>query len=113
MDHISTRDIFNETKLLSVNQINAQIKITEVWKSQNITNYPTIWTKRNKVIKRPGLKSTNKPELMISGKSYLRSQTFYNDAAKVWNDVPVEIKKCKTLISAKKNIRKFVVTLPI
>ena len=113
MDHISTRDIFNATKLLSVNQINAQIKITEVWKSQNITNYPTIWTKRNEVIKRPGLKSTNKPELMISGKSYLQSHTFYNDAAKVWNGVPVEIKKCKTLISAKKSIKKFVLTLPI
>ena len=36
MDRINTKLIFKETNLLSVNQLNAQIKLTEVWKSQNV-----------------------------------------------------------------------------
>ena len=32
--------IFKDTKLLSVNQINAQIKLLEVWKSKNFQAYP-------------------------------------------------------------------------
>ena len=40
-DKISTKTIFNDTNLLSVNQINAQFKLTEVWKSLNVKNYPT------------------------------------------------------------------------
>ena len=50
------KQIFKETNLLSVNQINAQIKLTEVWKSQNTDSYPIEWTKREDVIKRQGLK---------------------------------------------------------
>ena len=96
-----------------MNQINAQIKITEVWKSQNIKKYPTQWIKRHDVISRAGLKSSNKLELMIKGTSCLQSQTFYNDAAKVWNGVPNDIKECKTLSAAKKRIRSNIQTLPI
>ena len=41
--------------------------------------------------------------IMIEGTSCLQSQSFYNDAAKVWNGVPNDIKECNTL-SAVKNI---------
>ena len=41
MDRTSTKTIFIETNLLSINQINAQIKLLEIWKSQNIESYPT------------------------------------------------------------------------
>ena len=104
MDHINNKVIYKESNLLSVNQINAQIKLTEVWKSINIASYPIQWTKRNEVIKREGLKSTNKPDLMIYGSSQVQSQSFINDAARVWNSAPKEIKECKTLFSAKKLI---------
>ena len=33
-------EIFKRLNLLSINQINAQIKLTEVWKSQNTVVYP-------------------------------------------------------------------------
>ena len=36
-------EIFRRLNLLSINRINAQIKLTEVWKSQNIVGYPTKW----------------------------------------------------------------------
>ena len=39
LDRINTKTIFNETKILSVNQIMAQIKLAEVWKSLNLVEY--------------------------------------------------------------------------
>ena len=113
MDHINNKVIYKETNLLSVNQINAQIKLTEVWKSLNIDSYPIKWTKQNEVMKRAGLKSTNKPDLMIYGFSQIQSQSFINDEARVWNSAPKKIKECNSLCLAKKLIRIHIQSLPI
>ena len=91
----------------------SEIKLLEVQKSQNIASYPTQWINRKDVIIRDGLKSSNKPEVVINGKSNIQSQTFINDAAKVWNNAPSVIKECTTLSSVKKQIKIFVCTLPI
>ena len=112
MDRINTKLIFKETNLLSVNQLNAQIKLTEVWKSQNVDSYPIQWTKREEVIKRSGLKSSNKPDLVINGTSLIQSNSFINDAARVWNTAPQAIKECKSIGTVKKLIRKYIVNLP-
>ena len=113
MDRINTKLIFKETNLLSVNQLNAQIKLTEVWKSQNVDSYPIQWTKREEVIKRSVLKSSNKPDLVINGTSLIQSNSFINDAARVWNTAPQAIKECKSIGTVKKLIRKYTVNLPI
>ena len=113
MDRINTKIIFKETNLLSVNQINAQIKLLEVWKSKNYDSYPIQWPNRKDQINREGLKSSNKPDLVIKGKSFLQSLTFINDAANVWNGAPSAIKDCTSLSSVKKQIKIFIQTLPI
>ena len=113
MDRINTNTIFKETNLLSVNQINAQIKLLEVWKSLNIKSYPIQWKNRKDEIKREGLKTSNKPQLVTNGKTLIQSQTFINDGANVWNKAPIVIKECKSLYAVKKQIKLFVRTLPI
>ena len=113
LDKINTRTIFNETKLLSVNQIMAQIKLAEVWKSLNLADYPIQWKCRTEVMKKAGLKTSNKPDLISSGKTNMQDSTFINDAARLWNVAPAAIKNCKTLFAAKKQIKIFVRTLPI
>ena len=40
MDKISLKILLQRIGGLSVNQINAQIKLTEIWKYNNIENYP-------------------------------------------------------------------------
>ena len=40
MDKISTEKLLTNVKMLSVNQLNAQIKITEVWKAMHDVNHP-------------------------------------------------------------------------
>ena len=39
-DQISNKSMLVKFKILSVNQMNAQIKLSEMWKSINIENYP-------------------------------------------------------------------------
>ena len=91
----------------------AQIKLTEVWKSINLKDYPTQWMSRAESMKKEGLKSTNKPDLVIKGKTAIQDSTFFNDAVRVWNMAPVEIKNCRTLHTVKKQIKTFIRTLPI
>ena len=91
----------------------AQIKLTEVWKSLNIPDYPTQWKKREDGLKKAGLKSTNKPDLIVTGKSSLQDSTFINDAARVWNSAPQAIKNCKSTSTVKKQIKIFVRSLPV
>ena len=42
-DKSSTKSILDSLNMLSFNQMNAQIKLTEAWKISNIPNYPTKW----------------------------------------------------------------------
>ena len=85
----------------------------EVWKSANYDSYPIQWLNRKDEINREGLKSSNKPDLIIKGKSYLQSQTFINDAANIWNAAPSAIKDFASLCSVTKQIKIFIQTLPI
>ena len=65
------------------------------------------------VMKKEGLKSSNKPDLVSTGKSTIQDATFINDAARVWNFAPLAIKECKTLFSVKKQIKIYTSSLPI
>ena len=113
MDRINTNVIFNDIKILSVNQMNAQIKLLEVWKSIYVNSYPLKWVTREDSIIKQGLKFTNKPDLVVNGHSKPQMQSFFNDAAVLWNLAPKQIKECKSIGTVKKCIKTFVKTLPI
>ena len=51
--------------------------------------------------------------LEIGGLLKIQSHSFINDAARVWNEAPRQIKDSMTLSSAKKHIKSYVQTLPI
>ena len=55
LDRINITIIYKEIQLLSVNQIMAQIKLTELWKSINLKDYPTQWMSRAESMKKEGL----------------------------------------------------------
>ena len=115
-DQISTRSILIKHNQLSVNQLNAQMKLCEMWKANNVSNYPT------KVFKRSvndESRSTTRSStlglgvLLESGKTAFSQQTFIYDATNAWNKAPVNIKNCVSIISAKEAIREFVKSLPV
>ena len=112
-DKISTKNLLNNINFLSVNQINVQIKITEVWKSPNLTQYPINFNKAIINNSREGLRSGASGKLNeVSGSEKLKS-SYINDGAKAWNLTPAVIKNCKSLFSAKVEIKKIVKTLPV
>ena len=115
LDRINTEVVFKNTNLLSINQLNAQIKLSEVWKSLNLQNYPTQWelVTNNEEFSARNLRSADKSLLKTVGRSKIAESTFINDAAKIWNEAPLEIKNCKSLFTAKKEIKKYIKTLPL
>ena len=51
--------------------------------------------------------------LLETGKSVNSKKTFITDGVKLWNRCPASIRQCDSLFSAKKEIKKFVNTLPV
>ena len=112
-DKISSSSILEKYNQLLVNQLNAQMKLCEMWKANNVDNYPTKVHKRNiNDESRSTTRSTTKGVLLESGNSTLSQQTFINDATKAWNKAPPSIKNCVSITMAKKAVREFVKTLP-
>ena len=100
--------------MLSINQINAQIKLTEAWKALNndkVNPINSLNIKQNEGDRMS--RSATNGNLMEQGTSNMAKQTFINDSARVWNRAPQTIKNCTSLYSAKKEIKKFVKTLPV
>ena len=99
--------------MLSVNQLNAQIKLTEVWRALKDPNHPL---KIEKVVQGTSnclIRAVTNGDLKELGKTTLVQSTFISDASKVWNKCPNSIKECDSLWKAKKTIKTFVQTLPI
>ena len=80
--------------MLSVNQLNAKIKIMEIWKSMNVPSYPLkIETKvENKNTTNTRAMTANKP--IEIGKRVLTQRTCVSDAIKIWNQTPKKPTKC-------------------
>ena len=113
-DQISTKSILEKHDLLSINQMNAQIKISDMWKAMNVPNYPTKIKKMTYEGQTVTTRAvTNGLLIDDSNFSNLSRKTFINDAKKAWNKVPDSIKNCSSHFIAKKLIKDFVRSLPI
>ena len=97
----------------SVNQLNAQIKITEIWKAVHKVNYPIEVNKYTLNATERLSRTKTSDKLLISGHSDLQKSTFKNDAIMLWNNCLDSITKCTSLIAAKKAIRCYTKCLPI
>ena len=112
-DKISIKTMLTSLGMLSVNQINAQIKICEMWKSTRIPKYPI----KTELIQRPAdvanTRAVSLGELKEGKLSNASQRTFLNDAMHIWNKTPINIKQSVSLYTAKKAIKNIVFTLPI
>ena len=99
--------------MMSVNQINAQIKLLEVRKSQQSETYPIKWTSRNEAIQDRRTRSSNENFLHESFGCKILNSTFTNDSARIWNLAPNSIKISATKSCAKRNIKNYILNLPL
>ena len=112
-DKISTKSLLANLNLLSVNQMNAQIKIAEAWKSSTTPDYPLKITKVQNAENCITPRAISNGNVQEFGTSDLVQSTFLSDSSKAWNKTPKEIKECISIWAAKKAIKKFVTELPI
>ena len=93
--------------MLSVNRMNAQIKLTEVWKAINIKNSPLNISLPPVDSNAHGSRSTSDGRLQIcKGRSMNSQASFLNDNKKVWNAASKNIRKCTSLFVVKKRDQK-------
>ena len=99
--------------MLSVNRMNAQIKLVNIWKAINTENTPL--NVKIPVLGREdrALRSGTNFMLSVNGRTKKERSSFINDGKKVWNMAPPSIKSCRSLYLAKSEIKKFVKTLPL
>ena len=112
-DRVSTASLLTKFNMMSVNQINAQIKLSEMWKAVNDEDHPFNISKRESGPDSRAMRSISNEVLTVLSFSELSKQTFNNDGIKAWNNAPLSIKSCNTYTSAKFQIKKFVKTIPI
>ena len=99
--------------MLSVNQINAQAKIMDLWKAIHDPDHPSKIEKMEHDPNACLTRSVANGDLKEFGKSGLVQSTFLSDASKAWNNCPREVKDCDSIWKAKKAIRNFVEKLPV
>ena len=114
-DRTSTESLLTKHKMLSVNQLAAQIKLKEVWKSLNYQNYPIQFEPYSRAPSE-GSHALRTKENRVFKDSYRlqKSKTsFHVDAARLWNAAPNTIRTAKTDYEAKRAILNFVKNLPL
>ena len=92
---IKTQTLFKNVKMLSVNQINAQIKLTEVRKAVNDLNHPLKIEKLTHVNANCLTRAVKNEDLKEFGKSSIVQSTFLSDAVKFGTTVQQALKTVK------------------
>ena len=106
-DRIRTEQILDSLKMLSVNRLNAQIKLMEVWKSLNDVNYPTIWPIKAEKLDIMKTRSAG-TQILIKWKIEACQRNIYQRRGKNMEQSTRHNKNAKSLSIAKKEIKKFV-----
>ena len=108
-DKVSIKKLLEKNKMLSINQMHAQVKLTEMWKATNYLNYPL------NIRKQQPAENGRETRGVSDGKFIEPStlNTFIGNATRLWNSAPSIIKNTKSISSAKKEIKLYCQTLPI
>ena len=114
-DRTSTEELLKKTGMLSVNQLAANIKLMEVWKSINIKDYPLQLEPNNMIVNMSDrqLRPSTSRAWNQDARTGPEKESFTRNAAKIWNMAPNELKTINSQPMAKKAIKEFCKKLPI
>ena len=111
-DRVPTVELLKTTNTLSINQLNAQIKIMEIWKAKNIEDYPLKLNKKEVVTGNINTRACTQGKLIVPGTKPIMQRSCITDAIRLWNKLPTNITSAPTLATAKKASKAFVKALP-
>ena len=112
-DGVSVESMLSKFKLDSVNQLNARVKLLEIWKARNIVGYPLQISQQSTYNQRMTTRADKKERPIEIGKSALTQRTCISDAIRLWNRAPESVTTSTSEYQAKARIKEFVKTLPI
>ena len=112
-DKVRIEDMFKQYDMLSVNQVAAQIKLTEIWKATHDNEYPIKFFRLEETQNRITTRQTTRGDLHVHSKSVLALKGFIGSAPRLWNQVPFTIRNTNTLTAAKIEIKLYCQTLLI
>jgi hypothetical protein len=94
--------------MMSVNQIVAQIKLTEMWKAKNDSHYPLTVEQNSETEDGIGIRSMTRGDLIEFGSSTYSKKSFIGSSTRLWNIAHEEIKKCLVSPQHRKSSRPIV-----
>ena len=112
-DKISTESLLKKFNTHSVKLLNAQVKLLEVWKSQNLDNYPLEIKKQEVSESLVTTRAASNGRLVEIGRSAKTQNSSVSDAIRIWNSAPDSVTKSKTLYQVKNAIKAYIVSLPL
>ena len=112
-DRVNIASLLKKTNMMSVNQMNGQIKIQEIWKSLNVSNYPIQVNKQTPHASRTSTRADVKGRLIETGNSCLSQKTCINDAIRIWNQLPISVTDSTSFYQIKKHAKLYAKSLPI
>ena len=107
-DRIPTQTLFGTLGWLSFNQLNAQVKLNEAWKMENIQDYPNKFERKEIPIEGRATRATTNMDVIEPCNSKIGTATFISDAARAWNRTSGSLKNIVSITAAKKEIKKLV-----
>jgi hypothetical protein len=111
--HTSIESMLDKLGWLSVNQLSAEIRLMEVWKSLNKENYCLNDLFEKAESNNGNTRSAGLNKLKTAFKTKIRENSFVYPSVQLWNSAPPAMTTETTELRAKKAIRNFVKTLPI
>ena len=111
-DMVSIDSLMEKFGMLSVNQLNAQVKLAEIWKALHVDDYPLQIKQQISESTRVNTRADKIGKPIEIGRSNVTQKTCVSDAIRLWNMTPDQVKNGEKLSLAKKEINKFVRQLP-
>ena len=112
-DHAKVEDMLKELGWLSLNQLCAETRLLEAWKSAQKEDYcmKDILHVKNK--SRHGLRSNEETLFESVKEDKFANGSFLQRTTQIWNMAPKNIKEATTIYQAKSAIRNYVKMLPV
>ena len=114
-DKVSIKSLLEKFSFLSVNQLNAQIKLMEAWKATHVPSYPFQILDNNpkRLISEREVRATTTKKWKDHAKTKAARESMSIDCARLWNFAPPEVTNAVNLAAAKREIKKLSRTLEI
>ena len=103
-DKTPVREMLDNQKMLSVNQLAAQIKLVEMWKAKNTENYPVNIEFRATNKNQTETRGATSGKAVETGRTSKARTTFVGDATRLWNKAPKIKTQAETMGKAKNKI---------